>query len=113
MLSFHNAVSKVSLLYGSECWTLGKAEGRCNEASQMRFVRPVVGVARRHRVENKSIRRQLVEGITIHEIWRYCQKWKEHASKLTSRTKEGLAVEMWKDQRYSLLRNGEHTAKTL
>jgi hypothetical protein len=78
--------------------TAGKAEERRNDASQMRFVRPVVGVARRHRVKNESIRCQLVEDNTIYEIWRYCQKWKEHASKLTSRTKEGLAMERWKGQ---------------
>jgi hypothetical protein len=85
-------LSKLSPLYGGEYWTLGKAEKRCNEASQMRFVRPIGGVTRRHRVKNESIRRQLVADNTIHEIWRYCQKRKEHASKLTSRTKEGLAM---------------------
>jgi hypothetical protein len=35
----------------------------------------------------------------IPEIWRYCQKWKEHASKLTDLEGkglwEGLAKEKW------------------
>jgi hypothetical protein len=32
---FHNVVSKPRLLYGSKCWTLGKAEGQHVEAAEI------------------------------------------------------------------------------
>lgn len=41
-IRFHGVACKPGLLYGSECWTLGKADKRQTEVAQIRFLHALV-----------------------------------------------------------------------
>jgi hypothetical protein len=56
-------VSEAALLYGGECWSLGKLGERGIEAVQMTFLRSSAGGARREHVEMETFDSNLGKGV--------------------------------------------------
>ncbi|VDO99512.1 unnamed protein product [Heligmosomoides polygyrus] len=52
----YRTVVRPALLYGSECWALGKAQERQLHAAEMRMLRWACGWTRRDRVRNEDVR---------------------------------------------------------
>jgi hypothetical protein len=55
----HNVTVKAALKYGSEIWVLNKIEKQHLEATQMRFLRPLLGYTKLYLQRNFGIREQL------------------------------------------------------
>jgi hypothetical protein len=57
-LRFHNIVSKLALLYGSECWTFSQRDKSRINSSKMRFLHSLSGVTLRDRIKSEEIMKQ-------------------------------------------------------
>jgi hypothetical protein len=63
--------------YGSEMWVLGE-EGKMGiEASEVRYLQPLLGVSLRDKIRGIDIKRQLGAELTD-EIQEYQRKWHNH-----------------------------------
>lgn len=114
ILRFHNTVRKPALLYGSEWRILGKGVEERIEAIQMRFIRPLVGVARRD-----HIRQQLkVENVII-KTKNYRQKQKILLERIPQKRLPKAAAQYKPELRRDCgkptksFRNGEISSQTL
>jgi len=55
-LRIHNITAKAALKFGSEGWVLKKREGQHLEATQMKFLRHLLGIKKLDEEKNKCIR---------------------------------------------------------
>jgi hypothetical protein len=58
-LKLHNITSKSALKYGNETWVMNKRGPQRLEATQMRFLRPLLGYTKLDRQRNEDIRKTL------------------------------------------------------
>jgi hypothetical protein len=74
LLRFHSGIRNPAILYGSERWTLSKAEQRRIEI----FLRPLAGATAINNVRNEDIGQQLGEDTVIHGTGECRQRWDDH-----------------------------------
>ena len=65
-MSIFNAVYCPTLMYGSECWTLETRDKSRLQATEMKFLRRVVGKTKRDKIRNTTIR-ETVKTISIEQ----------------------------------------------
>jgi len=63
-VSIHNITAKAALKFGSEVWVLKKREEQRLEATQMKFLRHLLGITKLDKEKNKCIRQK--NGSTEH-----------------------------------------------
>jgi hypothetical protein len=67
-MQIHNSVYKLTLIYGSESWTvLNKHDSRIT-AAEMRFLRAAAGRTKWDRVRNVAIRKELKQKPLVEQI---------------------------------------------
>lgn len=81
-LKMYNIISKPALMYGSETWVLTAQEKRRLEASQMRFMRSLLGVTLRDRIRSQVIRDGLRVRSVVEEVLEYQLKWHQHVQRM-------------------------------
>jgi hypothetical protein len=59
LLKFYIVMAVPTLLYGSECWAMIKADGRAVEAAEMEFLRCVARYTTKDQVRSDNIRQKL------------------------------------------------------
>ena len=80
-VKLYMTVIRPVLLYGAECWTVGKKEEQILEKTEMRMLRRIKGVILRDKVKCVDIRNEL--GVnSIQEKCDYagmdtCREWKK------------------------------------
>jgi hypothetical protein len=82
LLRLHNIVSKSALHFGNETWILRKEDKRQLKASHMRFLRPLIGVTRRHRLTSEEIRNRLKTTNIVNDVQSYQLNWKQHVDRM-------------------------------
>jgi len=58
-LRLHNITAKAALKFGSEVWVLKKRNKQSLEATQMKFLRNLLGIKKLDKEKNTSIRKKL------------------------------------------------------
>jgi hypothetical protein len=66
--------AKAALTFGNEAWVLKKREKQRLEATQMKFLRHLLGVRKLGKEKNQTIREELGIQNTVKEIQQYQQK---------------------------------------
>ena len=72
-LRIHNITAKVALKFGSEAWVLKKREEQRLEATQMKFLRHLLGITKLDKEKNQCIRQKTGAQNITKEI-KQCQK---------------------------------------
>jgi len=75
ILKFNNIAAKAALIFGSEAWVLKKREEQRLEATQMRFLRHLLGITKWDKENNQCIREKTGAQNIVKEIKQYQQKW--------------------------------------
>ena len=91
-MKFYKAVSRPSLLYGSETWVATKRDMTGLEAAEMRFLRSVTGYTRLDKIRSEVVRKELeISGIQDVRL-KYKQNWIDHLERMdnTRLQKHGL-----------------------
>jgi hypothetical protein len=82
-LNISNALIKSSLLCGSETWRLRENNKRLVEATKMDAVRRFLGISRKERIKNVTIRQQIgLEETIIKEIEQNQLIWYGHVQRM-------------------------------
>ena len=66
------------LLYGAECWTVGKKEEQILEKTEMMMLRRIKGVTLRDKVKSVDIRKELGVNSIKEKLRRMRLRWYEH-----------------------------------
>ena len=76
-LRIHNITAKAALKFGSETWILKKIEEQRLEATQMKFLRHLLGITKLDKLKNQCIRQKKKWGAQniVKEIKQYQKKW--------------------------------------
>ncbi|VDO19197.1 unnamed protein product [Heligmosomoides polygyrus] len=74
----YRTVVRPALLYGSECWALGKAQERQLHAAEMRMLRWACGWTRRDRVRNEDVRAVMNTAPIQLKMREQCLRWYGH-----------------------------------
>jgi hypothetical protein len=91
-LRIDNITTKTALKYGSETWMLNKRDKQRLEATQMRFLRPLLGYTKLDRQRNLDIRERLRAQSIVEEIQIYQRKWKEYVDRMQDETPPKLPL---------------------
>ena len=81
-LKFYKTMAIPAGLYGAESWVLTSKDKNRIQASEMRFLRSVVGVTRKDQVRNEDIRQSLKICSLNHKITKYRKNWKSHIERM-------------------------------
>ena len=90
-LQIRNIISKATLRYGCELWTMKDKERR--EAAQMRVLRPFLGLTRRHKQRNVDIRIILNQDNVVDELRNYQQNCLRHVNKTENKHSPEVALQ--------------------
>jgi predicted GTPase len=71
-----------ALKFGSEAWVLKKREKQRLEATQMKFLRHLLGTTKLDKEKNQSVREKLGVQNTVKGIKQYQQKWLQHVQRM-------------------------------
>jgi hypothetical protein len=88
----HNVTVKAALKYGSETWVLNKIEKQHLEATQMRFLRPLLGYTKLYLQRNFDIREKLEVQKIVKEIQTFQKNWKKHVERMQDEELPQLAL---------------------
>jgi hypothetical protein len=91
-LRIRNITAKTALKHGSETWMLNYRDKQRLEATQMRFLRPLLGYIKLDRQRNVDIRERLRVQSIVEEIKTYQRKWKEHVERMQDEIPPKLAL---------------------
>jgi hypothetical protein len=81
-LRIHNITARTALRFGSEAWVLKKRDEQRLEATQMAFLRHLLGNSKLDRERNESVREKLgVQNIVL-EIKQYQREWLQHVQRM-------------------------------
>jgi hypothetical protein len=81
-LRIHNITAKAALKFGSEDWVLKKRDEQRLKASQMKFIRHLLGITKLDRERTQSVREKLgVQNIVL-EIKQYQREWLQHVERM-------------------------------
>jgi len=73
-----NITAKAALKFGSEAWVLKKREEQRLEATQMNFLRHLLGITKLDKEKNQFIREKTGAQNIVKEIKQYQKKWLQH-----------------------------------
>ena len=82
MLRIHNITAKTALKFGSEVWVLKKREEQRLEATQMKFLRHLLGITKLDKEKNQCIRQKMGAQNITKEIKQYQKKWLQHVQRM-------------------------------
>ena len=81
-LRIHNITAKATLKFGCEAWVLKKREEQRLEATQMGFLRHLLGITKLDKEENQCIRQKTGAQNIVKEIKQYQEKWLQHIQRM-------------------------------
>jgi len=81
-LRIHNITAKTALKFGSEAWVLKKREVQRLEATQMKFLRHLLGITKLDKEKNQCIRGKTGAQNIVEEIKQYQKKWLQHVQRM-------------------------------
>jgi hypothetical protein len=81
-LKIHIVIARTALQCDSETWILREEDTRRTEASEMRFLRPLLGVSLRDKVRSIYARTQLGTEPMEKAIQEYQKKWHSHVERM-------------------------------
>ena len=81
-LRIHNITAKAALKFGSEAWVLKKREEQHLEATQMKFLRHLLGITKLDKGKNQCIRQKTGAQNIVKEIKQYQKKWLQHVQRM-------------------------------
>lgn len=81
-LTVYNTIFKPILTFGSESWTLTKQQENKIQASEMKYLRGIMGVTKRDRLRNVEIRNELEVEPVKNTIERQQLRWFGHLSRM-------------------------------
>jgi len=81
-LRIHNVTAKVALKFGSEAWVLKKREEQRLEATQMKFLRQLLGITKLDKEKNQCIRGETGAQNIVKETKQYQEKWLQHVQRM-------------------------------
>jgi hypothetical protein len=70
------------LKFGSEAWVLKKREEQRLEATQMKFLRHVLGITKSDKEKNQPIREKLGVQNIVKEMKQYQHKWLQRVQRM-------------------------------
>ena len=70
-LRIHNITAKAALKFGSEGWVLKKREEQCLKATQMKFLKHLLGITKLDKETNQCIREKMEAQNIVKEIKQY------------------------------------------
>jgi len=70
------------LKFGSETWVLRKREEQRLEATQMKFLRHLLGITKLDKEKNECIREKTGAQNIVKEIKQYQEKWLQHVQRM-------------------------------
>ena len=91
-LRIHNITAKATLKFGSEVWVLKKREEQRLEATQMKFLRHLLGITKLDKEKNQWIRGETGAQDIVKEIKQYQEKWLQHVQRIDRNKEKGKAV---------------------
>jgi hypothetical protein len=81
-LIIHNITAKAALKFGSEAWALKKREKQRLEASQMKFLRHLLGITKLDKGRGHYIQEKFGVQNIVKEMEQYQQKWLLHVQRM-------------------------------
>jgi len=103
-LRMNNITAKAALKFGSEAWVLKKREEQHFEASQMKFLRHLLGITKldkkRINVLGKKTRAQNI----VKEIKQYHKKWLQHVQRMDTNRLPRQALKYRPEGRWNFVR---------
>jgi hypothetical protein len=83
-LNIYRTLARPVLIYGSEAWTIRKADERSLQAAEMKFMRKTAGFTLWDHKRNEEILKYLKVEPVSKFIQNYWAKWKEHIERMDS-----------------------------
>ena len=68
--------------FGSEAWVLKKRDEQRLEAAQMKYLRPLLGITKLDKEENRCVRGKTGAQNIVKEIKQYQEKWLQHVQRM-------------------------------
>jgi hypothetical protein len=84
-LRIHNSIAKAAIKFGSEVWVLKKRDDQRPEASQMKFLRHLLGTDKLNWEWNQSVREKLGVQNTVWDIQKCQEMWLQHLQRMDSK----------------------------
>ena len=84
-LIIYNTILKPIIMYGSECWSLTTRNESKIQAAEMRVLRTVKGVTRRHRIRSTAIRAELEVETLLDTIEKKRLQWYRYSMRMSDR----------------------------
>ena len=81
-LRIHNITTKAALKFGSEAWVLKKREEQRLEATQMKFLRHLLGITKLDKEKNLCIREKTGAQNIVKEIKQYQEQCLQHVQRM-------------------------------
>ena len=81
-LRIHNITAKATLKFGSESWVLKKREEQRLGATQMKFLRHLLGITKLDKEKNQCIREKTGAENIVKEIKQHQEKWLQHIQRM-------------------------------
>ena len=94
-LIIYQSILKPILLYGAEDWSLTSKTESSLQAAEMRVLRTIVGVTRRDRIRNATIREKLRDIPLLEEVERMKLRWYGHIMRMDEERKQKMYLQ-WK-----------------
>jgi hypothetical protein len=71
-----------ALSYGSEAWTIKKADEKRLQASEMKFMRRTAGYTLFDHKQSEDILKELQIELVITHVQNYCTNWRNHVRRM-------------------------------
>jgi len=81
-LRIHNITAKEALKFGNEAWLLKGREEQRLEATQMKFLRHLLGITKQAKKKNQCIRENTGAQNIVKERKQYQVKWLQHVQRM-------------------------------
>jgi hypothetical protein len=112
-LKLYKILAKPTLVYGSETWTLRRADERRLMSAEMRFIRRTAGYTLLDRKKSEDILQELKVDPIMDFVQEYRKSWKEHVIRMNKNRLPKkkcssmflVAKEVWEDQHEDGLRS--------
>jgi hypothetical protein len=85
-LGVHNITAKAALKFGSETWVLKKRGEQGLEATQIKFLRHLLGITKLDKEKNAFEKKAGAQNI-VKEIKQYQEKWLKHVQRMDTNTR--------------------------
>jgi hypothetical protein len=83
-LQVYKTLARPVLSYGSEAWTIKKADEKRLQESEMKFMRRTVGYTHSDQKQSEDILKELQIEPVITHVQNYCTNWRNHVRRMES-----------------------------